>query len=116
MSEAHRIVIDGLLAATGASCWIGVVGMVRMRDAYQALHYLGVPAIVGVSSLTIAIFTATGWSQASWKSLLILIILVASNAVGTHAAARAFRAREKGHWEPDPKDREIEFLAGRPRS
>ncbi|MGA8531703.1 MAG: monovalent cation/H(+) antiporter subunit G [Acidobacteriaceae bacterium] len=116
MSEAHRIVVDGLLAATGASCWLGVLGMVRMRDAYQALHYLGVPAIVGMITLTIAIFVETGWSQASWKSLLILGILVASNSVGTHAAARAFRAREKGHWEPDPKAPEIEFLAGRPRS
>jgi monovalent cation/proton antiporter MnhG/PhaG subunit len=116
VSEAHRIAIDGLLAVTGASCWIGVLGMIRMRDAYQALHYLGVPAIVGTGSLTIAVFAATGWTQASWKSLLIFVILVASNAVGSHAAARAFRAREKGHWEPDPRDPEIEFLAGRPRS
>ncbi len=116
MSEAHRIVVDGLLAVTGASCWIGCLGMVRMRDAFQALHYLGVPAIVGMSSLTIAVFVETGWSQASWKSLLILGIFVAANSVGTHAAARAFRSREKGHWEPDPGDPEIEFLAGRPRS
>ena len=116
MSAAHRIVVDGLLAVTCASCWIGVLGMVRMRDAYQALHYLGIPSIVGMGALTIAMFVQTGWSQASWKSLLILGIFVASNAVGTHAAARAFRAREKGHWEPDPKDPEIEFLAGRPRA
>lgn len=116
MSEAHRIVIDGLLAVTGASCWVGVLGMLRMRDPYQALHYLGIPAIVGIGALTLAMLAQTGWSQASWKSLLILGILVASNAVGTHAAARAFRAREKGHWEPDPKDPEVEFVGGRPRS
>lgn len=116
MSEAHRIVIDGLLAVTAASCWIGVLGMIRMRDAYQSLHYLGIPAIVGIGALTTAIFAQTGWSQASWKSLLILGILVASNSVGTHAAARAFRARQKSHWEPDPKDPEIEFLGERPRS
>lgn len=116
MSEVHRIVLDGLLAVTCASCWIGVLGMVRMREAVQALHFQGVPAIVGMGALTLAIFVQTGWSQASWKSLLILGILVASNAVGTHAAARAFRVREKGHWEPDPKDPEIEFLAGRPRA
>lgn len=116
MSEAHRIVIEGLLALTCLSCWIGVLGMVRMRDPYQALHYLGVPAIVGIGALTIAIFAQTGGSQASWKSLLILGIFMASNAVGTHAAARAFRERQKGHWEPDPKDPEIEFLGRRPGS
>lgn len=116
MSEIHRIAVDGLLAVTCASCWIGVLGMVRMRDAYQALHYLGIPSIVGLGTLTLAMFVQTGWSQASWKSLLILGIFVASNSVGTHAAARAFREREKGHWEPDPGDPEIDFLAGRPRA
>jgi monovalent cation/proton antiporter MnhG/PhaG subunit len=116
VSEAHRIVIDGLLAVTVASCWIGVLGMVRMRNPFQALHYLGVPAIVGIGALTLAIFVQTGWSQASWKSMLILGILIASNSVGTHAAARAFRAREKGHWEPEPGDRDIEFLGARPHS
>ncbi len=116
MNEVHRIAVDGLLAVTCASCWIGVLGMVRMRDPYQALHYLGVPAIVGTSALTIAMFVQTGWSQASWKSLLILGILVISNAVGTHAAARAFRAREKGHWEPFPGDREVDFLGRKPKT
>lgn len=116
MSEAHRIAVDGLLALTCASCWIGVLGMVRMRTATQALHFQGVPAIVGIGALTAAMFVQTGWSQASWKSLLILGIFIASNSVGTHAAARAFRAREKGHWEPEPQDPEIEFLSGRPRA
>lgn len=116
MSETHRIVIDVLLGVTGVSCWIGVLGIVRMRDPYQALHYLGVPAIVGIGALTLAMFVQTGGSQASWKSLLILGIFVASNSVGTHAAARAFRAREKGHWEPEPGDPEVEFLGARPRS
>lgn len=114
--SARFLVIDALLAFTAASCWLGALGMLRMRDPYQALHYLGVPGIVGVGSLTLAVFLQTGWSQASWKSVIILIVLVAANSVGTHAAARAFRQREKGHWEPHPDDPEIEFLGSRPRS
>jgi monovalent cation/proton antiporter MnhG/PhaG subunit len=116
VSAAHRILIDVLLGLTAASCWVGVIGMVRMRDAYQALHYLGIPAIVGMGSLTLAVFAQTGWSQAGWKSAIVLLILMAANSVGTHAAARAFRAREKGHWEPEPGDAEVEFLGPRPRS
>lgn len=112
---ARAIAIDSLLAFACLSCWLGALGMVRMRDAYQALHYLGVPAVVGLASLTLAVFLQTGWSQASWKCGLILIIMVAANAVGTHAAARAFRQREKGHWEPDPRDPEVKFLGGRPQ-
>lgn len=112
---AHAIAVDGLLAATALSCWAGALGMIRMKDAYQALHYLGVPAIVGMGALTVAVFLATGWTQASWKCAIILVILIASNSVGTHAAARAFREREKDHWEPLPEDKEIEFVEGRPR-
>jgi monovalent cation/proton antiporter MnhG/PhaG subunit len=106
------MVVDGLLTFTALSCWAGALGMIRMRDAYQALHYLGVPAIVGMGALTVAVWVETGWTQATCKCGMILVILVASNSVGTHAAARAFRQREKGHWRPLPEDKEIEFLRG----
>jgi monovalent cation/proton antiporter MnhG/PhaG subunit len=111
--SGQSIAVDGLLAFTALSCWAGALGMIRMKDAYQALHYLGVPAIVGMGALTIAVLVETGWTQASWKCGIILVILVTSNSVGTHAAARAFREREKGHWEPLPEDKEIEFLGDR---
>jgi hypothetical protein len=42
--------------------------------------------------------------------------MIASNSVGTHAAARAFRQRQKGHWQPKPKDAEVEFLGGKPQA
>lgn len=113
--SASSIAIDALLAFTALSCWAGALGMVRMRDPYQSLHYLGVPAIVGMGALTLAVFLKTGWTQAGWKSAIILAILVASNSVGTHAAARAFRQREKGHWEPQPDDPDIEFVGKKPQ-
>jgi monovalent cation/proton antiporter MnhG/PhaG subunit len=112
--SAQAIAVDVLLALTVLACWVGVLGMVRMRDPYQALHYLGPPAIVGMGMLTAAVFVQTGSSEASWKCVIIFIVLVASNAVGTHAAARAFREREKGHWEPCPQDADVEFLGGKP--
>lgn len=114
MSETQPIAVDILLGITAASCWLGALGMIRMRDPFQSLHYLSIPAILGMGSLTIAVWVETGWSQATWKCGIILAILVAANSVGTHAAARAFRAREKGHWEPLPDDPDVEFLPGRP--
>lgn len=114
MSAVRPIAADVLLAVTALSCWLGVLGMIRMRDPFQALHYLGIPGIVGTGSLTAAVFVETGWSQASWKCAIVFLILVAANSIGTHAAARAFRARAKDHWEPQPDDPEIEFLGGKP--
>jgi monovalent cation/proton antiporter MnhG/PhaG subunit len=114
--SARAIAIDSLLAFTCLSCWLGVLGMVRMRDAYQSLHYLAIPAVAGLTSLTLAIVLQTGWSQASWKCGIIFAIMIASNSVGTHAAARAFRQRQKGHWQPKPEDAEVEFLGGKPQA
>jgi monovalent cation/proton antiporter MnhG/PhaG subunit len=116
VSETHRIAVDVLLGLTVLSCWIGCLGMVRMRDPFEALHYLSWPALAGMGFLAAAVWIETGWTQATWKSLIVLAILMAANAVGTHAAARAFRVREKGHWEPEPGDADVEFLGGRPRS
>jgi monovalent cation/proton antiporter MnhG/PhaG subunit len=107
--NAHSIAIAILLAVVALSCWLGTLGMWRMREPIQALHYLSLPASVGVIALTIAVFLAGGNSQAFWKTLLIAIVLLAINSVGTHATARAFRARELGHWEPRDGD-PIEFV------
>ena len=116
MNEGPRIVVDVLLGLSALSCWIGALGMIRMRDPFQALHYLAYPALAGMTSLALAVWIETGWTQATWKSLIILAVFAASNSVGTHAAARAFRARKKGHWEPLPTDPEVEFLGGRPNA
>lgn len=98
-----------LLAGVVLSCWLGAVGMVRMRDPLQALHYLSLPACLGSTLLTVAVFVETGSSNAAWKTLLICLALLAANSVVTHATARAFRTRQLGHWEPRPGD-PVEFV------
>jgi monovalent cation/proton antiporter MnhG/PhaG subunit len=89
-----------LLGAVVLLCWLGVLGMWRMREPMQALHYLSLPATGGAILLTIAVLVSQGLGQAFCKVLLIAAILLASNSVVTHATARAFRARDIGHWEP----------------
>ncbi|HEX3892519.1 MAG TPA: monovalent cation/H(+) antiporter subunit G [Terracidiphilus sp.] len=93
-------ILDVLLSAVVLLCCLGALGMWRMKEPTQALHYLSLPATGGAILLTLAVFLSQGSSQASWKVLLIALILLASNSVVTHATARAFRARELGHWEP----------------
>lgn len=107
--SAHDVVLDGLLGIVVLACWIGVVGMLRMRHPLQALHYLTLPATFGMFALTIAIFLEDGFGSAAVKTLLIALVFLAINSVVTHATARAFRARELGHWEPLDGD-PIEFV------
>lgn len=108
MSVHHPIAESILLGIVVLASWLGVLGMLRMREPTQALHYLSLPA-VGAIALTIAVFVETGPSQASWKTLAICFMLLAVNSVVTHATARAFRTRELGHWEPLDGD-PIEFV------
>jgi multisubunit Na+/H+ antiporter MnhG subunit len=103
MTVYHPITEAILLAIVVLACWIGVAGMLRMKQPTQALHYLSLPA-VAAAVLTIAMFVQTGDSETSWKTLLIAFMLLAVNSVVTHATARAFRTRELGHWQPRDGD------------
>ncbi len=95
------------------SCWVGAVGMWRMREPMQALHFLAVPACLGSAALVAAVFLQTGNTQAAWKTVLICLILFAFNSVVTHATSRAFRTRDAGHWQPRPGDAVERVHAGR---
>lgn len=93
-----------LLSAVVASCWLGVLGMWKMRTPMQALHYLALPATAGAAALVAAVFVETGNSQVAWKTVMIWAVMLATNSIVAHATARAFRARELGHWEPKDED------------
>lgn len=107
--NARSIAEAVFLAVVVLSCWLGAIGMWRMREPMQALHYVSLPSTIGASALAIAVWLADGGNQAFWKTLLIALILLAFNSVVTHATARAFRARDLGHWEPQDGD-PIEFV------
>ena len=107
--NAHHPIGEAILLGIVVLCaWLGVLGMLRMKEPTQSLHYLSLPAVGGIA-LTVAVFLETGSSQASWKMALISVMLLAVNSVVTHATARAFRTRELGHWEPRNGD-PIEFV------
>ena len=105
----HTLTTDVLLGGVVLTCWVGAAGMWKMKQAIQALHYVSVPASTGIILLAIAVFIEEGNSQASWKTLLIALVVLGTNSVVGHATGRALRARELGHWEPMDGD-PIEFV------
>ncbi|MGB8479591.1 MAG: monovalent cation/H(+) antiporter subunit G [Acidobacteriaceae bacterium] len=109
---AHSIVENCLLVLVVLACWVGAIGMWRMREPMQALHYLSLPATLDVFALAVAVFLADGANQAFWKTLLIACVLFATNSVVAHATARSFQARDLGHWEPLDGD-PFEFVRDR---
>jgi monovalent cation/proton antiporter MnhG/PhaG subunit len=101
---ARHIIEAVLLSGVVLTCWIAVIGMLRMREPMQALHYISLPATVGAFLLTLAVFVSAGNSAVSWKTAFLAAVLFGINSVVAHATARAFRTRECGHWEPRPGD------------
>jgi monovalent cation/proton antiporter MnhG/PhaG subunit len=96
------ISIDALLALAVLVVWISAAGMLRMRDAYQRMHFMSPPASLTVFLITIAVFLQQGLKPESFKALFIVLILLAMNTVVTHATARAFRIREVAPWRSLP--------------
>ncbi len=112
---ALHIAVPALLTVTVTLCWLGAVGMWRMREPVQALHYLSLPASLGVVVLTVAVFLQEGLGQVAFKTALIALVLLGINSVVSHATARAFRFRQLGTGESTDPDA-LRFASSRSSS
>jgi multicomponent Na+:H+ antiporter subunit G len=98
----NTILIDVFLAAAVLITIVSVLGMLRVRDPYQRLHYIAPPASLSSLLICIAIFIHRGLKPESFKALFVVFVLVSMNTIVTHAAARAFRIAEVPGWDPEP--------------
>lgn len=96
------IAVEALIAAAVLVTLLSVVGMLRMRDPYQRMHYIAPPASLSAIFITTAIFLQQGLKPESFKALVTTLVLIGMNTVVTHAAARAFRIAEIKKWRPKP--------------
>jgi multisubunit Na+/H+ antiporter MnhG subunit len=97
----RTIAIGVLVAAAVLVALLSVLGMLRMRDPYQRMHYISAPAALSPFFLTAAIFLQDGMKPESFKAAMTTLVLIGMNTVVTHAAARAFRMAETQDWQPD---------------
>ena len=96
-----QVAIDTLLALAVLLTLVSVLGMMRMRDPFQKMHYLSVPASLSAILITVAIFLQRGAKPESFKAVFVTGVLIGMNTVVTHAAARAFRIVQTRDWHPD---------------
>ena len=105
------IAIDTLLAAAVLITLLSVLGMLRMRDPYQRMHYISPPASLAAVFIVAAIFLQRGLKPESFKALFTALVLIGMNTGVTHAAARAFRVADTEDWKPG-KGEEIPIHSG----
>jgi multicomponent Na+:H+ antiporter subunit G len=84
-----------LLGFTVLICLLSGIALLVMRGFYDKLHYLAPPAVLATPAIVAAVFLNEGLTKTGVKILLLLLIMLVSNPVVTHAAARAKRIREE---------------------
>lgn len=90
-----RVLLGGAILFS----FLGSLGVLVMKDSYQRLQYSPLVIDVGGTLLAIALWLETSELKARIKIILTLFVLWMSQAVITHAIARAARIRHCGYWE-----------------
>lgn len=95
-----HILVDVLLAVGAGAALLSSLGVLMVRDFYDRLHYLGPVGSVGAGAIAASLLIAASFSTAGIKAVLAGALVVVSNAVLTHATARAGRVHQLGNWKP----------------
>jgi multicomponent Na+:H+ antiporter subunit G len=80
------------------------IGLLFSRNLYDQIHYLAPGSIVGSIAFGAAVLVHEGLSQSGAKTILIVILLLISNPVLSHATARAGRVRRNQQILPQSGD------------
>jgi multisubunit Na+/H+ antiporter MnhG subunit len=103
-----HVLVYAAVVLTLLSTWL----MLRMKDEFQMMHFMSVPASIAAMFITAAIIIQQGWKAESVKAMFITLVLMAMNSAVTHATARAFRIRRvRDTWRP-AEGEEVPLLRG----
>ncbi len=92
-----RLLLTAGLALAGASVVLGsALALLAVRSPADRLHVVSPAATLGVALVTAAAVISEGVGAASAKSLLVALVIFATNPLVTHAMGRAIRVRRYG--------------------
>ncbi|HET7307573.1 MAG TPA: monovalent cation/H(+) antiporter subunit G [Gammaproteobacteria bacterium] len=82
-----------LLAFAVLMAWIATLAFLRLRTPFERLHVVTFFNIVTGGAATAAVIAADGFTQRTFKCLLIWLAMVGAGALLSHATARALHLR-----------------------
>jgi multicomponent Na+:H+ antiporter subunit G len=82
-----------LLAAGGAFCVIGALGLLRMPDFFTRMHAAGVIDTLGAWLILAGLALQAGFSLVTVKLVALGLLIFFTSPAATHALARAALAR-----------------------
>lgn len=81
------------LAAGGAFCIIGGIGLIRMPDFYTRVHAASVTETLGAGLILLGLMLQAGFTLVCAKLALIAILILFMSPTATHALTRAALVR-----------------------
>jgi multicomponent Na+:H+ antiporter subunit G len=68
---------------------VGAIGLNRMPDIFTRMHAVSVSETLGVGLMTLGMLLQAGFTLVAVKLIMIMVVLMWTGAVATHALARA---------------------------
>ncbi len=68
---------------------VGAIGLNRMPDIFTRMHAVSVSETLGVGLMTFGMLLQAGFTLVAVKLIMIMVVLMWTGAVATHALARA---------------------------
>ena len=70
-------------------CIVGGIGLIRLPNVYSRMHAAGITDTLGAGLVLAGLMIQGGFSMASVKLFLILLLLLLTSPASTHAVAKA---------------------------
>jgi multicomponent Na+:H+ antiporter subunit G len=84
--------VSGLcLIAGGVLVVIGSLGLLRLPDFFTRMHAAGITDTLGAGLILLGLGLKAGFILASFKLVLLFVLLIFTSPTATHALARAAR-------------------------
>lgn len=97
-----------LIVAGSFLCIVGALGMIRMPELYTRMHASSLADPIGVVLILVGLMLQAGFTMVAAKLGVLVILLlftspVASHALGRAALHRALKPQLADKWSESPK-------------
>jgi multicomponent Na+:H+ antiporter subunit G len=89
MEQAIDLLSWAALVSGGFFYVVGAIGLNRMPDIFTRMHAVSVGETFGVGLLVLGMLLQAGFTLVAVKLIMIMVVMMWTGAVATHALARA---------------------------
>lgn len=97
---AAAVLLTGGVGITLLCC----IGVLALNDAFDRLHFITSANTLSSALIALAVAVGKPLSNTTLKTILLLVLMIISGPILSHATARAVRIRRHGEWRIFPEE------------